>query len=98
MGRLQRGTTALATRMEAAVRIRFHLPLAPGVGTAVFRGLHASSRGCHRLICQIQPPGRTQDWIKLKGKVKLTAETPMRITGAVNVAKLKAAVAHLADG
>lgn len=36
-----------------------------GSGAALCRGLRASSRRYHRPTGQIQPPGRTQDWIKL---------------------------------
>src|SRR3954462_15784215 len=68
-GRLQRSTTSLAARVEDAVRIRLHLPSATGSGAALCRGLRASSRRYHRPTGQIQQPGRTQDWIKLGGKV-----------------------------
>src|SRR5437764_10171404 len=68
-GRLQRGTTTLATRMEDTVRVRLHLPSAPGSDAALCRGLRASSRRYHRPTGQIQQPERTQDWIKLGGKV-----------------------------
>ena len=69
-GRLQRGTTTLATRMEDTVRVRLHLPSAPGSDAALCRGLRASSRRYHRPTGQIQQPERTQDWIKLGGKVR----------------------------
>src|SRR5947209_16206179 len=68
-GRLQRSTTSLAARVEDAVRIRLHLPSATGSGAALCRGLRASSRRYHRPSGQTQQPGRTQDWIKLGGKV-----------------------------
>src|SRR5579871_2117591 len=68
-GRLQRCTTTLAARMEDALRVRLHLSPATGSGTALCRKLRASSRRSHRPTGQIQPPGRTQDWIKLRGKV-----------------------------
>src|SRR3954466_12916808 len=71
-GRLQRSTTSLAARVEDAVRIRLHLPSATGSGAALCRGLRASSRRYHRPTGQIQQPGRTQDWIKLGGKVSGT--------------------------
>src|SRR5438105_12258657 len=73
-GRLQRRTTTLAARMEDAVRVRLHLPSAPGSGAALCRGLRASSRRYHRPTGQIQQPGRTQDWIKLGGKVTLVLQ------------------------
>src|SRR5579871_6793622 len=69
-GRLQRCTTTLAARMEDALRVRLHLSPATGSGTALCRKLRASSRRSHRPTAQIQPPGRTQDWIKLGGKVR----------------------------
>src|SRR5262245_41593621 len=68
-GRLQRCTTTLAARMEDAVRVRHHLQPAPGAGAAPCRGLRASSRRYHRPTGQSQLPERTQDWIKLGGKV-----------------------------
>src|SRR5437660_12782510 len=68
-GRLQRGTTTLATRMEDTVRVRLGLPSAPGSDAALCRGLRASSRRYHRPTWQIQQPERTQDWTKLGGKV-----------------------------
>ena len=52
-----------------AVRVRHHLPPAPGSGAALCRRLRASSRRSHRPTGQIQQPGRTQNWIKLGGKV-----------------------------
>ncbi|MEY9643807.1 transposase InsO family protein [Bradyrhizobium elkanii] len=67
--RLQRRTAALAARMEDAVRVRLHLPSAPGSGAALCPGLRASSRRYHRPTGQIQQLGRTQDRIKLGGKV-----------------------------
>jgi hypothetical protein len=45
------------------------LPPAPGSGAALCRGLGASPRGYHRPSGQIQQPERTQDWIKVGGKV-----------------------------
>src|SRR3954470_9138083 len=75
-GRLQRSTTSLAARVEDAVRIRLHLPSATGSGAALCRGLRASSRRYHRPTGQIQQPGRTQDWIKLGGKVILSRARP----------------------
>ena len=48
---------------------------ASGSGAALCRGLRASSRRYHRPTGQIQPPGRTQDWIKLRGNVTRTRET-----------------------
>src|SRR4051794_11202884 len=75
VGRLQRSTTSLAARVEDAVRIRLHLPSATGSGAALSPGLRASSRRYHRPTGQIQQPGRTQDWIKLGGKV-ITAKGP----------------------
>src|SRR6476620_7150714 len=85
-GRLQRGTTTLAARMEEAVRVRLHLPPAPGAGAALCRGLRAGSRRCHRPTGQIQQPGRTQDWIKLGGKVndsKARSKGVRQIAGAL---------------
>ena len=55
--------------MEDAVRVCLHLPSATGSGAALCRRLRASSRRYHRPTGQIQQPGRTQDWIKLGGKV-----------------------------
>src|SRR3954469_1093925 len=75
-GRLQRSTTSLAARVEDAVRIRLHLPSATGSGAALCRGLRASSRRYHRPTGQIQQPGRTQDWIKLGGKVRILEDGP----------------------
>ena len=60
----------LAARMEDAVRVRHHLQPAPGPGAALCRGLRASSRRYHRSNGQAQLPERTQDWIKLGGKVR----------------------------
>jgi hypothetical protein len=61
-----------STSMEFARGIeRFHLPSATGSGASLCRRLRASSRRCHRPIGQSQPPGRTQDWIKLGGKVRI---------------------------
>ncbi|WP_441268860.1 Hsp20 family protein [Bradyrhizobium sp. 215_C5_N1_1] len=51
------------------------MPPAPGAGAALCRGLRAGSRRCHRPTGQIQQPGRTQDWIKLGGKVRTSEET-----------------------
>jgi integrase len=64
-GRLQRRTTTLATRMEDAVRVRLHLPSAPGSGAALCQGLRASSRRSHRPTGQPKRQERTQNWIKL---------------------------------
>src|SRR6266567_846758 len=58
--------------MENAFRVR--LPPATGSGAALCRGLRASSRRYHRPTGQIQQPGRTQDWIKLGGEVRIQAE------------------------
>jgi hypothetical protein len=66
---VQHHTTALAARMEDALRICHHLPTAPGYGAALCRRLHASTRRSHRPTGQIQRLERTQDWIKLGGKV-----------------------------
>ncbi|MGY3033848.1 transposase InsO family protein [Bradyrhizobium sp. USDA 4354] len=68
-GRLQRRTTTLAARMEDPVGVRLHLSSAPGSGAALCRRLRASSRRSHRPTGQIQRPGRTQNRIKLGGKV-----------------------------
>src|SRR5260370_28296604 len=78
-GRLQRGTTTLATRMEDTVRVRLHLSSAPGSDAALCRGLRASSRRYHRPTWQIQQPERTQDWIKLGGKVTLAADAGLPV-------------------
>jgi putative transposase len=64
--------TRVAARMEDPVRVRLHLPSAPGSGAALCRRLRASSRRSHRPTRQIQQPERTQDWIKLGGKVTST--------------------------
>jgi putative transposase len=56
-------------RMENTVRVCLHLPSAPGSGAALRQRLRASSRRYHCPTGQIQQPGRTQDWIKLGGKV-----------------------------
>lgn len=69
------------------VRVRFHLPTATESGAALCSRLSASSRRYHRPIGQIQSPGRTQDWIKLGGKVQCRtyeggvrqAEAPARL-------------------
>src|SRR3954452_1546721 len=68
-GRLQRYATALTARMENPVRDRHDLPPAPESGAALCRRLRASSRRSHRPAGQIQRQGRTQSWIKLRGKV-----------------------------
>src|SRR6202521_4877274 len=74
--RLQRLPPPFPPRMEDTFRVRLHLPSAPGSGAARCQRLRASSRRYHRPTGQIQQPGRTQDWIKLGGKVTDTAETP----------------------
>jgi transposase InsO family protein len=58
-------------KMEDARRVCLHLPSAPGSDAALCRGLRASSRRYHRPTGQIQQPRRTQDRIKLGGKVTL---------------------------
>src|SRR4051812_34335211 len=68
-GRLQRYATPLAARMENPVRVRHDLSPAPGSGAALCRRLRASSRRSHRPRGQVQLPERTQNWIKLGGKV-----------------------------
>ncbi|MFK4535376.1 transposase InsO family protein [Bradyrhizobium ottawaense] len=70
-GRLQRYATSLATRMENTIGVRLHLQPATGSGAALCRWLRASSRRYHRPTKSIQQPERTQDWIKLGGKVTL---------------------------
>ncbi|MET4024428.1 hypothetical protein, partial [Bradyrhizobium sp. S3.2.12] len=45
--------------------------------------LRAGSRRCHRPTGQIQQPGRTQDWIKLGGKVRIAAEQDVCIARAL---------------
>ncbi|QCJ86302.1 hypothetical protein DAA53_38895 [Bradyrhizobium sp. WBAH23] len=62
-------TTALTARMEDTLRVRLHLPPAPGSGAALCRWLRASSRRYHRPTGQIQWLERTQNWIKSGGKV-----------------------------
>jgi putative transposase len=66
---LAQARVALAARMEDAVRICHHLQSAPGSGAALCRGLRASSRRSHRPTGQPKRHERTQDWIKLGGKV-----------------------------
>src|SRR3981081_838108 len=68
-GRLQRRTTTLATRMEDAFRVRLHFPSAPGSGAALCQELRASSRRSHRPTGQPKRQERTQNRIKLGGKV-----------------------------
>src|SRR5262249_52926267 len=68
-GGLQRCATSLAARVEDTVGVRLYLQSATGCGAALCRWLRASSRRSHRPIGQIQQPERTQDWIKLGGKV-----------------------------
>src|SRR4051794_15078439 len=68
-GRLQRSTDRKGVVEGKGVGIGRHLPIAKRTGAALCRGLRASSRRYHRPTGQIQQPGRTQDWIKLGGKV-----------------------------
>ena len=84
-GRLQRRTTTLAARMEDVVRVRHDLPPAPGSGAALCRRLRASSRRSHRPTGQIQRQERTQNWIKLGGKVSGYSFTlPSGCTSKIN--------------
>src|SRR5271165_1886913 len=69
-GRLQRITPAFETRLADAVRLCRDLEPAPGSGAALRQRLRASSRRSHSPTGQLQPPERTQDWIKLGGNVK----------------------------
>jgi hypothetical protein len=89
-GRLQRRTTALAARMEDAVRVRLHLPSATGSGAALCRGLRASSRSYHRPTGQLQQLGQTQDWIKLEGKVTGTRSVASDVRTASLSAQISA--------
>src|SRR5438874_5172426 len=68
-GRLQRRATALATRMEDALRVCLHLPPATGAGAALHRGLRASSRRQYHPTGQPKRRERTHRWIKLGGNV-----------------------------
>src|SRR3977135_3946264 len=68
-GRLQRRTTTLATPREDAVRVRLHLPSAPGSGAALCQGLRASSRRSNRPTGHSNRQERTHRWIKLGGNV-----------------------------
>ena len=54
---------------ENPVRVRHDLSSAPGSGPALCRRLRASPRRYHRPTRQIHQPGRTQNRIKLGGKV-----------------------------
>ena len=67
--RLQRLTPALATRMADAGRVRLHLPSAPGSGAALCQRLRASSRRSTAQQGKSNSRERTQNWIKLGGKV-----------------------------
>ena len=83
--RLQRRTTTLAAWMENAVRVRLHLPSATRSGAALCRGLRASSRR-RRPTGQIQQPARTQDWIKLGGKVTANSRRKNSMCGVTPIA------------
>ena len=76
--------------MENSVGVRLHLPSAPGSGAALRRRLLASSRRYHRPTGQIQPPGRTQDWIKLGGKVTFTLRLYSVLKERIGVARIGA--------
>ena len=68
--------------MENSVRVRHDLPPAPGSGAALCRRLRASSRRFHRPAGQIQRQGRTQNWIKLGGKVKGSKKVKCKVAFA----------------